>query len=243
MSGNYGFFQNKECQYFPCHKVETDEKDIEDVIERFRFEKSDKRRLMSIMETAYPFLRGEFGYLKLPKDKGFSAIKYDDYVIGAVTLGEGIDELTELYLKYDQVSEAYMLDCFGLKLLSKAYEVMAEAVEAYTKKQVIKLDFLEGDYPTNLMGNILKTLEMESISISEGNMLKPLKSVCLILPLEEPDINNGARRCSIGDICADCSNVNCSIRRMAVTDNKSTALTYGYMRIFGNKTGTFEKNE
>lgn len=52
MSGNYRFFQNKECQYFPCHKVETEEKDIEDVIERFRFEKSDKRRLMSIMEAA-----------------------------------------------------------------------------------------------------------------------------------------------------------------------------------------------
>lgn len=101
-----------------------------------------------------------------------------------MTLGNGVDELSELYLNHEQLEEAYITDCLSLMLLSNAYEQFAKAVEEESSLYAIELSFLGDEYPLELLPEIFEHVSPDGIRLTGSNMLMPLKTAALIIKLD-----------------------------------------------------------
>ena len=122
-----------------------------------------------------------------------------------MTLGNGVDELSELYLNHEQLEEAYIADCLSLMLLSNAYEQFAKAVEEESSLYAIELSFLGDEYPLELLPEIFEHVSPDGIHLTGSNMLKPLKTAALIIKLDSQ------KRKNIKELCNTCAN--CKICR------------------------------
>ena len=86
---------------------------------RFHFPPDDLPHIQAIYTALLPLVES-YAYYSLDQD--LDGISLPHYAYGFVTLGNGVDELSELYLNHEQIQEAYIVDCISLMLLSKAYE-------------------------------------------------------------------------------------------------------------------------
>ena len=140
-----------------------------------------------------------------------------------------MDELSELYLNHEQIQEAYIVDCISLMLLSKAYEEFAHVVERQSRLYLAELSFLGDTYSLNLLPQIYKSLAPDDIQLTEGQMLRPLKTATLILHLDTKTHANLKQLCNT---CANCRNFSCPSRK---TTAPHLPHTYGAMQIFHTK--------
>lgn len=115
--------------------------DWKDFCSRFHFASADLPRIKSIYTALLP-LTEAYAYYSLSQNLDEVALSH--YAYAFVTLGNGVDELSELYLKHEQIEEAYIIDCLSLVLLSKAYEEFAQVVEKETNLHLAELSFLGG---------------------------------------------------------------------------------------------------
>ena len=108
---------------------ELSAKDWKEFCSRFHFD-NDKLPLIRSIYTAMLPLVDAFAYYSIKQD--LQRVSLAHYAYGLVTLGNGADELSELYLNHEQLEEAYIADCLSLMLLSNAYEQFAKTVEKDT---------------------------------------------------------------------------------------------------------------
>ena len=119
-----------------------------------------------------------------------------------------------------------MVDCISLELLSKAYEEFAHIIEQASALHLSQLSFLGDTYSLALLPQIYKKLMPDTISLTEGHMLKPLKTATLILHL---DIKKHASLAHLCNSCDACKNYSCPTRKSSTS---SIPRTYGAMQIF-----------
>ena len=100
--------------------------DWKDFCSRFHFSPADLPYIKAIYTALLPLVES-CAYYSL--DQNLDGIFLPHYAYGFVTLGNGIDELSELYLNHEQIQEAYIVDCVSLLLLSKAYAEFAHVIE------------------------------------------------------------------------------------------------------------------
>ena len=100
--------------------------DWKDFCSRFHFSPADLPYIKAIYTALLPLVES-CAYYSL--DQNLDGISLPHYAYGFVTLGNGIDELSELYLNHEQIQEAYIVDCVSLLLLSKAYAEFAHVIE------------------------------------------------------------------------------------------------------------------
>ena len=159
-------------------------------------------------------------------DQNLDGISLPHYAYGFVTLGNGIDELSELYLDHEQIQEAYIVDCVSLLLLSKAYAEFAHVIEDQSGLSLAELSFLGDTYSLDLLPQIYERLAPDAIGLTEGPMLLPLKTAALILHL---DTNTHADLRQLCNTCSTCKNLSCPSRKSPLQDLPHT---YGAMQIF-----------
>ena len=150
----------------------------------------------------------------------------ESYAYGFVTLGNGMDELSELYLNHEQIQEAYIVDCISLMLLSKAYEEFAHVVEEQSGLYLTELSFLGDTYSLDLLPQIYEQLAPDTIQFTEGQMLRPLKTATLILHLDTETHADVKQLCNT---CENCKNFSCPSRKASAP---TLPHTYGAMQIF-----------
>lgn len=214
--------------------VALNNEDFEVLISQFHFSNEDRHNLSIMYETLLTLVDAVIIY---DNAKGaIETVKYEDFFVALVSLGSGVDELIELYLSHEKVYEAYMADCIGLKLLSKAYEKLVYEVQNISNKQVEKLDFPGDTYPNEILADIVDFLHTDEVKITSNYMLSPLKSAGIILPLKEKSAAGGDIK-KICNSCENCLNKNCALRLKRINDDysKPKAYNYGYTRIFGKK--------
>lgn len=88
---------------------ELSSKDWKEFCSRFHFD-NDKLPLIRAIYTAMLPLVDAFAYYSIKQD--LPGVSLAHYAYGLVTLGNGADELSELYLNHEQLEEAYIADCF-----------------------------------------------------------------------------------------------------------------------------------
>lgn len=198
--------------------------DWKDFCSRFHFAAADLPRIKSIYTALLP-LTEVYAYYSINQD--LDELSLSHYAYGFVTLGNGIDELSDLYLKHEQIEEAYIIDCISLVLLSKAYEEFAQIVEKETNLHLAELSFLGDKYSLDLLPQIYESLAPENIRLTDGQMLMPLKTAALILVLDTKAHSDIKKMCNS---CAACKNLSCPSRKKQAAPLPHT---YGAMQIFG----------
>ena len=167
---------------------------------RFHFPPDDLPHIQAIYTALLPLVES-YAYYSLAQD--LDGVSLPHYAYGFVTLGNGVDELSELYLNHEQIQEAYIVDCISLMLLSKAYEEFAHVIYG--------------------------RLAPDGIQLTEGQMLRPLKTATLILHLDTTTHANLKQLCNT---CATCRNFSCPSRKATAPHLPHT---YGAMQIFHTK--------
>ncbi len=180
------------------------EDELNTLIKRFHFEGTKLGILRSLSDSVLPLLQANAYYIISHKDE---EISYEEYALCLVTLGEGFDELQELYVKRSCIEEAYMLECIGLFLLGRAYEELVKTIQINEGKWAQKIDFFGDNYPAEMMTDMIKRFDSIEISISKELLLTPKKSAFFMLPLS--DKNEGSKPC---EICNNCGNKDCMFR-------------------------------
>ena len=89
---------------------ELSSKDWKEFCSRFHFD-NDKLPLIRAIYTAMLPLVDAFAYYSIKQD--LPGVSLTHYAYGLVTLGNGADELSELYLNHEQLEEAYIADCLS----------------------------------------------------------------------------------------------------------------------------------
>lgn len=199
--------------------------DWKNFCDRFHFSSTELPVIQAIYKALLPLVDA-CAYYSLDQD--ITEISAPHYAYGFVTLGSGVDEFSELYLNHEQLQEAYMVDCISLELLSKAYEEFAHIVEQDSALYLSQLSFLGDTYSLALLPQIYEKLMPDTIFLTEGHMLKPLKTATLILHL---DIKKHASLAHLCNSCDACKNYSCPTRK---SSSSSIPRTYGAMQIFHN---------
>lgn len=200
--------------------------DWNDFCSRFHFSPKDLPHIQAIYTALVPLIDA-YAYYSLNQD--LDGVSLSHYAYGFVTLGNGIDELADLYLKHEQIGEAYIVDCISLILLSKAYEEFARIAEQESHLHSVRLSFLGDTYSLDLLPAIYERLTPDTIRLTNGQMLLPLKTATLILSLDEKAHTDPRQLCNT---CETCKNLSCPSRR---TKKISLPHTYGAMQIFHNQ--------
>lgn len=197
--------------------------DWKDFCDRFHFSSSDLPHIQAIYMALFPLIES-YAYYSLDQD--LDEVSFSHYAYGFVTLGNGVDELSELYLNHEQIQEAYIVDCISLMLLSQAYEEFAHVVETQSSLYLAELSFLGDTYSLDLLPQIYERLAPDAIELTEGQMLRPLKTATLILRLDTKTHANLKQLCNS---CATCKNFSCPSRKSPASPLPHT---YGAMQIF-----------
>ena len=155
--------------------------DWKDFCSRFHFSPADLPYIKAIYTALLPLVES-YAYYSLDQD--LDGIFLPHYAYGFVTLGNGIDELSELYLDHEQIQEAYIVDCVSLLLLSKAYEEFAHVIEDQSGLSLAELSFFGDTYSLDLLPQIYERLAPDAIGLTDSQMLLPLKTAALILHLD-----------------------------------------------------------
>ena len=200
--------------------------DWKDFCSRFHFASTDLPHIQAIYTALLPLVEC-YAYYSLDQD--LDEVSLSHYAYGFVTLGTGLDELSELYLNHEQIQEAYIVDCISLVLLSKAYEEFAHVIENQTNLYPAELSFLGDTYSLDLLPQIYERLAPDAIRLTEGLMLRPLKTATLILHLDTKAHTDPKQLCNT---CATCKNLSCPSRKASASPLPHT---YGAMQIFHKK--------
>lgn len=127
----------------------------------------------------------------------------------AVTLGDRIDALQELYTQAGALTEVYMLECLGCALLDKACDQLENVIYQETGLYMQEYDFPGSEIPIEKMQEILQNLseaiEDFPISCNEHFVMQPKKSVTFRGGL-------GLTR-RTRSLCASCTNKDCESRQ------------------------------
>ena len=166
--------------------------DWKDFCSRFHFASTDLPHIQAIYTALLPLVEC-YAYYSLDQD--LDEVSLSHYAYGFVTLGTGLDELSELYLNHEQIQEAYIGDTYSLDLLPQIYERLAP----------------------------------DAIRLTEGLMLRPLKTATLILHLDTKAHTDLKQLCNT---CATCKNLSCPSRKASASPLPHT---YGAMQIFHKK--------
>lgn len=146
-----------------------------------------------------------------------------------MTLGKEPDKLQEDFMQKEQLTEAYMVDCIAMELLSRAYVQADELLHQRTGLWCMAYQFPGVQQPIGEIKELFRLFTQEEVRYNEAYALLPQKSVIYTVPLSEK--KKGIERAE--EMCAACGRKDCAGRRHR--EKKSINLNYGYQRIFGEE--------
>ena len=132
---------------------------------RFHFPSDDLPHIQAIYTALLPLVES-YAYYSL--DQNLDGVSLPHYAYGFVTLGNGVDELSELYLNHEQIQEAYIVDCISLMLLSQSYEEFAHVVERQSRLYLAELSFLGDTYSLTCSHRFIRALLRMTSSLPRG---------------------------------------------------------------------------
>lgn len=232
-----------------------DEKFLHSVMKKYHYNEEEYPVLRRLAEEMYTCLQEEAVWQDLLCEEAFSEKEQPFYAIG-ITLGKGIDDLQENYLKKELLTESYMIEVLSSELLLKSYRSYTEWTSDHRNLHASRLYFLGsggdfgsgGDYGSTAvqtelnrqlqieyLPELLKKLDLP-ITCNKAYCMLPKKSVVFYAKLTtDPFV-----KCA--GICLGCGRRDCPNRMeekedfpLHFADMTDRPLSYGYARIFSKK--------
>jgi hypothetical protein len=158
-------------------------KQLQQEMGRFRFRETDLSNIMEVNKRLYPLLRIEAFY------EAGKADKAEEYIV-LVTLGTEIDRLQEYYSSREMLFEAYVVECLGMIYLSRAYDKVFATMAVQEKGVLQKFYFWEEHHSMEELFPLLSQLTQTGIRCNQEGILKPSKSVVLIVRLKRDTLDS-----------------------------------------------------
>lgn len=225
------------------------------VMKKYHYDPEEYPNLQQIAQQMVPCLETEAGWQDRDCEETIPPGERSFLAVG-ITLGKGIDDLQEKYLRDGHLTESYMIEVLSSELLLKSYQAYTEWVAAYRDLHVARLHFLGSESPKagtpgsetmeartsdqklhnrlclENLPTLLEELQMP-ITCNEAYCMIPKKSVVFYAELTE----DAFTRCA--GICLGCGRRDCPNRMeeretfpLRFADMTDRPLSYGYARIF-----------
>ena len=232
-----------------------DEQFLHSVMKKYHYDPEEYPNLQQIAEQMVPCLETEAGWQDRDLEETFPEGERSFLAVG-ITLGNGIDELQENYLRDGLLTESYMIEVLSSELLLKSYQAYTEWVAAHSKLHVARLHFLGTEIPENdtpgsktmetdtLDPKLSSRLQLENlptllrelqlpVACNEAYCMIPKKSVVFYAELTK----DAFTKCA--GICLGCGRRDCPNRMeekenfpLRFADMTDRPLSYGYAKIF-----------
>lgn len=217
-------------------QVTLTQKELIEMADRYHFDREALPQIEALYRAVLPLLRISAVYRLLSFADACACAGDTGMVFGhspfaavcacAVTLGEGIDRLQELYSGAGAVWEDYILECLGNTLLEKTYERLGVMIWQETGLYLNGYRFPGSDMPIEKEKDILQKLKKVTeapgpkettevsekvteedfpVTCSEVYTLRPKKSVVFLGILGEKKSGCG--------ICDSCGRAECEYRK------------------------------
>lgn len=221
-----------------------DEKFLHSVMKKYHYTEEEYPVMERLAEEMYACLKKDAGWQDKMCTEAFPEGEQPFLAVG-ITLGKGIDELQEKYLKAELLTESYMIEVLSSELLLKSYQAYTDLVAEYRDYHVARLWFLGADdipsgvekteFELEYLPEILKKLDLP-VTCNEAYCMIPKKSVVFYAELTRDVLVKCA------GICLGCGRRDCPHRMeekesfpLRFADMTDRPLPYGYAKIFSKK--------
>ena len=200
-----------------------DDKFLHSVMKKYHYAEEAYSTIKNMAEQMLPCLKSEAGWQDSDFGKTFPEGGQSFFAVG-ITLGKGIDELQEQYLKNGLLTESYIIEVLSSELLLKSYRSYTEWVAKHRDIHVARLYFLGSEISdskalqpestvTSLqqwlhleqLPEVLKKLELP-VTCNEAHCMIPKKSVVFYAALTL----DSSVKCA--GICLGCGRRDCPNR-------------------------------
>lgn len=195
---------------FEALNVSLDENCFPDFIKRYHFNQEDKNEIIKLYRKVHPRVHAIFHHIV---EEGEDGTKVATVV---ASLGRAFDEYQNVLVRQQDIHGAYIVDCLGLELLSKAYDEIDKKIHELTGLYTGGYTFAGSpELPLEKIPAIMKKLGQKKIRYNEAFVLVPKKSVLFTTKLYDKEQESHSK-------CAKCNAKNCSMRmeeyKGAITD-------------------------
>ena len=215
---------------------------LHSVMKKYHYDPEEYPNLKQLAEQMVPCLETEAGWQDRDFEETFPEGERSFLAVG-ITLGKGIDDLQENYLRNGLLTEGYMIEVLSSELLLKSYQTYTEWVAAHRELHVARLHFLgtESETSDKKLSNrlrlenlpvLLRELQLP-VTCNEAYCMIPKKSVVFYAELTKDFFTKCA------GICLGCGRRDCPNRMeekenfpLRFADMTDRPLSYGYARIF-----------
>lgn len=210
-----------------------DEQFLHSVMKKYHYDPEEYPNLKQIAGQMMPCLETEAGWQDTDFEETFPAGERSFLAVG-ITLGKGIDDLQEKYLRDGHLTESYMIEVLSSELLLKSYQAYTKWVAGHRDLHVARLHFLgtEGTPGLENLPALLRKLQLP-VTCNEAYCMIPKKSVAFYAELTK----DAFIKCA--GICLGCGRRDCPNRMeekenfpLRFADMTDRPLSYGYARIF-----------
>ena len=210
-----------------------DEQFLHSVMKKYHYDPEEYPNLKQIAGQMMPCLETEAGWQDTDFEETFPAGERSFLAVG-ITLGKGIDDLQEKYLRDGHLTESYMIEVLSSELLLKSYQAYTKWVAGHRDLHVARLHFLgtEGTPGLENLPALLRKLQLP-VTCNEAYCMIPKKSVAFYAELTK----DAFTKCA--GICLGCGRRDCPNRMeekenfpLRFADMTARPLSYGYARIF-----------
>ena len=210
-----------------------DEQFLHSVMKKYHYDPEEYSNLKQIAGQMMPCLETEAGWQDTDFEETFPAGERSFLAVG-ITLGKGIDDLQEKYLRDGHLTESYMIEVLSSELLLKSYQAYTKWVAGHRDLHVARLHFLgtEGTPGLENLPALLRKLQLP-VTCNEAYCMIPKKSVAFYAELTK----DAFTKCA--GICLGCGRRDCPNRMeekenfpLRFADMTDRPLSYGYARIF-----------
>lgn len=211
--------------------VSLTKEDRKRMADRYHFAGEALHQIDILYEAALPLVQAQAWFSAPVSAQTKEAAA--DAVLCAITLGDKIDLLQDLYGSVEAVTESYILECIGNTLLEKCYEALGRFLWQETGLFLRTFAFPGSQLPMQKTGDIVRELadgdSSFPISCNASYVLYPRKSVVFLGGLGEKKMECG--------ICGNCERADCPYRQSVHTKAQtpgSENYNYGYRMILGS---------
>lgn len=182
----------------------------------------------------------------------------DSRILVLMSLGSFFDDWIERYEQKEELLKAYIVECYAMGVLRRAYRAFYDEHALQTGTYVAGMKFLDVEDIAQV-GNLIEKQNIQDVKINEAKVFVPQKTVAFSTWKQDEK-----KDCTDLNICEQCGNINCINRKKnanqkSVTEENTEAVSakrkknyknnmddiaaraeniknnYGYRMIFGEK--------
>lgn len=179
-------------------------------------------------------------------------------ILVLMSFGSFFDDWIERYEQKEELLKAYIVECYAMGVLRRAYRAFYDEHALQTGTYVAGMKFLDVEDVAQV-GNLIEKLNIQDVKINEAKVFVPQKTVAFSTWKQDEK-----KDCTDLNICEQCGNINCINRKKnanqkPVTEENTEAVSakrkknyknnmddisaraetiknnYGYRMIFGDK--------